>query len=133
ALSRARERCRSAGNIEYSRLDLFDDALPQDLDLIVCSEVLYELADRDALKRVAVRLAAALAPGGHLLGAHAFVLKDDPLHTGYDWQGPLGGKVIAETLPATPGLALERSLRAGLYCIDLFRRLHPGEAPPVPS
>jgi peptidoglycan/xylan/chitin deacetylase (PgdA/CDA1 family) len=107
--------------------------LPRDLDLIVCSEVLYELADRDALKRVAVRLAAALAPGGHLLGAHAFVLKDDPLHTGYDWQGPFGGKVIAETLAATPGLALERSLRAGLYCIDLFRRLHPGEAPPVPS
>jgi peptidoglycan/xylan/chitin deacetylase (PgdA/CDA1 family) len=132
ALERARQRCRDAGNVEYRRLDLFDDQLPQGLDLIVCSEVLYDLKDRAELQRVAARLAAALAPGGHLLGAHAFVLKDDPDHTGYDWDSAFGARVIAETLAATPGLALERSLQAGLYRVDLFRRLRPGEAAAEP-
>ena len=97
ALQRARQRCHAHGNVDWRRLDLFDDALPDGLDLIVCSEVLYDLADRDALARVAKRLAAALAPGGHLLSAHAFVLKDEPGHTGYDWDAAFGAKVIAES------------------------------------
>lgn len=133
ALARAQERCSAAGNIDYHRLDLFDDPLPQDLDLIVCSEVLYDLPDRAALERVATRLAVALAPGGHLLTAHAHVLKDDPGSTGYDWKSAFGAKVIAETLGSAPGLALERSLDAGLYRIDLYRRLRPGEASPPPN
>jgi peptidoglycan/xylan/chitin deacetylase (PgdA/CDA1 family)/SAM-dependent methyltransferase len=133
ALTRARQRCRAADNIDYRRLDMFDEPLPQDLDLIVCSEVLYDLADRAELARVAARLAAALAPGGRLLTAHAHVLKDDPASTGYDWESAFGAKVIAETLGGTPGLALERSLQAGLYRVDLFRRLQPGEAAPPPD
>jgi len=124
ALQRARQRCHTHGNIDWRRLDLFDDALPDGLDLIVCSEVLYDLADREALARVAKRLAAALVPGGHLLSAHAFVLKDEPSHTGYDWDTAFGAKVIAETLSTTPGLALERSLQNELYRVDLFRRLN---------
>ena len=123
ALQRARQRCRAHDNVDWRRLDLFDDALPEGLDLIVCSEVLYDLADRDALARLAKRLAAALAPGGHLLSAHAFVLKDEPGHTGYDWDAAFGAKAIAETLAATPGLALERSVQNELYRVDLFRRL----------
>lgn len=132
ALQRARRRCSSHGNVEWRRLDLFDDPLPDGLDLIVCSEVLYNLADRTALARVAQRLAASLAPGGHLLCAHAFVLKDDPARTGFDWNATFGAKVIAETLSATPGLALERSLHDELYRINLFRRLAAGEISPVP-
>ena len=132
ALGRARKRCSHAGHIEYRRLDLFDDPLPGDLDLVVCSEVLYDLAGRGELERVAARLAATLAPGGHLLAAHAFVLKDDPAHTGYDWDCAFGAKAIADVLAATPGLALERSLEAGLYRIDLFRRLRAGEPAPQP-
>ncbi|MBI2737330.1 MAG: glycosyltransferase [Rhodospirillales bacterium] len=132
ALARAKHRCRAADNIDYRRLDLFDDPLPQGLDLIVCSEVLYDLGGRAELVRVAERLAAALAPGGHLLSAHAHVLKDDPGRTGYDWESAFGAELIAETLGGTPGLALERSLQAGLYRIDLFRRLQAGEAAPAP-
>jgi peptidoglycan/xylan/chitin deacetylase (PgdA/CDA1 family) len=132
ALARAKHRCRAADNIDYRRLDLFDDPLPRNLDLVVCSEVLYDLADRSELDRVAARLAAALAPGGHLLSAHAHVLKDDPSRTGYDWESAFGAETIAKALGGTPGLALERSLQAGLYRIDLFRRLQPGEAAPRP-
>lgn len=132
ALARAKQRCRAANNIDYCRLDMFDDQLPQGLDLIVCSEVLYDLADRTALERVAARLATALKPGGHLLATHAHVLKDDPGRTGYDWESAFGAEVIAETLGGTPGLALERSLQAGLYRVDLFRRLKPSEAAPTP-
>jgi peptidoglycan/xylan/chitin deacetylase (PgdA/CDA1 family) len=132
ALDRAQRRCVAQSNVEYRRLDLFDDALPRDLDLVVCSEVLYDLADRRELARVAARLADSLVPGGHLLSAHAFVLKDEPGRTGYDWDSPFGAKVIAETLAATPGLALVRSLQTDLYRVDLLRRLRPGEAPPAP-
>ena len=38
ALARAKQRCRAADNVDYRRLDMFDDPLPQDLDLIVCSK-----------------------------------------------------------------------------------------------
>ncbi len=131
ALDRARARCRAHDNIDYRRLDLFDDALPADLDLVVCSEVLYDLADRTELARVCHRLTSMLAPGGHLLAAHAHVLKDDPTRTGFDWDSPFGATVIADTLAATPGLALERSMQSDLYRIDLFRRLSDGELPPV--
>ncbi|MFI5000689.1 MAG: glycosyltransferase [Reyranellales bacterium] len=132
ALRRARQRCREIGNVDFRRLDFFDEELPTNLDLIVCSEVLYYLADRAGLVRVAAKLAAALAPGGHLLAAHGKELKDDPASTGFDWDGPFGGKAIAEALSATPGLALERSLETDLYRIDLFRRLTAHEMPPVP-
>ena len=132
ALARARQRCRAFGNVEYVGLDLFEDPLPQGLDLVVCSEVLYDLANREELARVASRLVATLAPGGHLLSAHAFVLKDDPAHTGYDWDAAFGAKAIAETLSTTPGLALERSLQNELYRVDLFRRLDAHEEAPAP-
>ncbi len=127
ALQRARDRCRSQANVEFQQLDLAVDPLPQELDLIVCSEVLYYLADEADLERVAQRLAAALRPGGHLLTAHAFVLKDDLSRTGFDWENPWGAKTIARVLSAVPGLALERSLCTELYRIDRFVRLAAGQ------
>ena len=130
ALARARQRGAQFGNIDYRCMDFFDEDLPGNLDLLVCSEVLYYLADRRDLARVAIKLAGALAPGGRLIAAHAKELKDDPASTGFDWDGPFGGEVIAKELAATPGLALERSLVTELYRIDLFRRLGPGEAAP---
>lgn len=122
ALQRARARCAGRGSIEYRRLDFFDEALPGDLDLLVCSEVLYDLKDKAALERIAAKLAAALRPGGHLLSAHAYLLRDDPSRTGFDWDAPFGGAVIAQTFATTPGLALVRSLRTELYRIDLLRK-----------
>jgi peptidoglycan/xylan/chitin deacetylase (PgdA/CDA1 family) len=132
ALERARQRCHDSTNVEYRRLDLFDDPLPDGLDLVVCSEVLYDLADRRELVRVAARLAAMLAPGGHLLCAHACVLKDDREQSGYDWESRFGAKAIAEALSAMPGLSLERSLQTELYRIDLFRRVGADEAAQPP-
>ena len=132
ALERARERCRPFDNVDWRQLDFFDDELPRDLDLLVCCEALYYLSDRTELARVSTKLAGALAPGGHLLLAHGKELADDPSSTGFDWEGPFGAKVIAETLGATPGLALERALETELYRIDLFRRLRDGETPAAP-
>ena len=123
ALQRARDRCRAQNNIEFRQIDLAIDPLPGELDLIVCSEVLYYLPDEGDLKRVAQRLAAALRPGGHLLIAHAFVLKEDLSRTGFDWEHPWGAKTIARVLSAVPGLALDRSLCTELYRIDRFVRV----------
>lgn len=133
AVQRARQRCRDQTNIEFGVLDLSSDDLPQGLDLIVCSEVLYYLDDVAELRRVAGKLVSALAPGGSLVTAHAFILRDDMERTAFDWDNPFGAAVIADTLACTPGLALERSLQSELYRIDRFRKLAPGETAGRPS
>ena len=133
ALERARDRCRLQGNIEFRQLNLAVDPLPDALDLIVCSEVLYFLDDEAELERVAQRLTAALKPGGHILAAHAFVLTDDPSRTGFDWANPWGAKTITRVFSAVPGLALERSLCTELYRIDRFVRLEAGQHPFDPT
>lgn len=95
ALTRAHERCGAHANVELRRLDLLADALPEAQDLIVCSEVLYYIDDPQALRRTAQKIAAALAPGGHLITAHAYVLQDDPTRTGFDWGHRWGASTIS--------------------------------------
>jgi peptidoglycan/xylan/chitin deacetylase (PgdA/CDA1 family) len=132
ALDRAQARCASVSNIAFKRLDLAADPLPKGFDLIVCSEVLYFLSGRDELVSVCSRLKDSLAPGGRLLSAHAFVLKDDQSRTAFDWEGPYGAAVISDTMSRTPELALEASIETELYRIDLFRRFPPDERPAPP-
>jgi peptidoglycan/xylan/chitin deacetylase (PgdA/CDA1 family) len=122
ALLRAAERCRDLSDIAFRRLDLEVDPLPAALDLIVCSEVLYYVADEATLRRVAERLRDALGPGGHLVMAHAFVLADEPDRTGLDCDHPFGATTIAHVFAATPGLVSERALATSLYRVDRFRR-----------
>lgn len=132
AVERARARCSALGNVEVRQLDLIADPLPEGLDLIVCSEVLYFLKGTDQLAEVAARFAAALKPGGRILAAHAFVLQEDKTRTGFDWPNPFGVETIAQVIGATPGLVLERSLATELYRIDRFMRIEPGVEPLAP-
>jgi peptidoglycan/xylan/chitin deacetylase (PgdA/CDA1 family)/SAM-dependent methyltransferase len=122
ALERARFRCRSHANIQFRCLDLIDDEIPGNVDLIVCSEVLYFLEDVDMLRRISKKLMRALSPGGCLITAHSFVLADDPDQTGFDWDNPFGAKVIEQVLSATSGLRKEKSIVTELYRIDLYRK-----------
>jgi peptidoglycan/xylan/chitin deacetylase (PgdA/CDA1 family)/protein-L-isoaspartate O-methyltransferase len=128
ALARAHARCAAFKNVQFRRLDLAHDPLPADLDLIVCSEVLYYLADKRQLEAVAHRLARALRTGGHLVMAHAFVLQDDLSRTGFDWGNRWGAKTIAEVFATVPGLALDRSLQTQLYRVDRYVRVTPSQA-----
>ncbi|WP_150290578.1 trifunctional glycosyltransferase/class I SAM-dependent methyltransferase/polysaccharide deacetylase [Sphingobium estronivorans] len=132
AVTRARARCEGRGNVDFAVLDLSRDPLPQDMDLIVCSEVLYYLDDVAELRAVAARLAAALAPGGVIVTAHAHMIGDDRDRTGFDWANPFGVKVIAQVLEDMPGLILERSIQTELYRVDRFRRVAEGEASAAP-
>lgn len=122
ALARARERCRGIANIMFQQLDLIAEEIPAGQNLIVCSEVLYFLDKADDLSLIATKLRDALVPGGRLLMAHAFLLKDDMSATGFDWEQDYGGKVIHATFAATPGLVLERSIVTELYRVDCFKR-----------
>lgn len=133
ALQRAAAAC-PAPNVRFELLDLVRDALPDQCDLIVCSEVLYFLEDLATLRAVGEKLAAALAPGGHLLMAHANLQVDDPGLSGFDWDLPYGARVIGETLAAISSLQPVRELRTDAYRVQLFRRRAPGAAddpPPV--
>ncbi|MFD2055512.1 glycosyltransferase [Mesorhizobium calcicola] len=126
AIGRARARCSDQPNVEFGVLDFSADTLPGEMDLIVCSEVLYYLDDLAELRRVAKKFVEALAPGGSFISAHAFVLGDNVERTGFDWN-TFGAKVISETLAATEGLVLEQSIQTELYSIDRFRRLSPDD------
>ncbi|MCP5432741.1 MAG: glycosyltransferase [Alphaproteobacteria bacterium] len=132
ALDRARAQCGGSPNVEFRRLDLVADELPGPLDALFCSEVLYYLSGVDELACVAGKLAAALKPGGVLVAAHAYVLKDDPSRTGFDWQNPFGARRIHEVLAATPGLALDAAIETELYRIDRFVRIAEGHPVPEP-
>lgn len=131
AIERARARCSDQPNVEFSVLDFAADTLPGEMDLIFCSEVLYYLDDLAELRRIAKKFAAALAPGGSFISAHAFVLRDNVEKTGFDWN-TFGAQAISETLAATEGLVLEQSIQTELYRIDRFRRLSPDDVATEP-
>lgn len=122
ALDRARERCGRLENVEYVQLDIGAGELAERFDLIVCSELLYYLADRAELDRVAAALARALRPGGRLVAAHAHVVSDQPGRPGFAWDVPFGARTIGAALRNAGGLELERELRTPFYRIQRFRR-----------
>jgi len=121
ALERAAIRCRGLGNVTFRHLDLVADELPGVFDLLVVSEVLYYVGDREALRAIARKMAGALTPGGHLVTAHAHVLADDADRTGFDWDVPFGARVIVDELSSVPGLRLVKELRTPLYRIACFQ------------
>jgi peptidoglycan/xylan/chitin deacetylase (PgdA/CDA1 family)/SAM-dependent methyltransferase len=122
ALDRAAERCASLENVRFVQLDVTADPLPGRFDLIVCSEVLYYVGDKEDLWTVAGKLADALEPGGHLLTSHPHLVVDEPDRAGFDWDHPFGAKVIGETIASVPSLHLAKELRTPLYRIQLFQR-----------
>lgn len=111
----------AGGRVETRVLDFIRDPLPGDQDLIVCSEVLYYLPDRERLGIVAGNLARALAPGGHLVTAHARLAVEEDGGSGFDWPHPFGVRTIAAAIAATPGLRHLRRWEAEMYAIDLFQ------------
>lgn len=122
AIARARARCRELGNVRFQVLNLAHDPLPQRADLILCSEVLFYLPP-EMLRPVAAKIAASLAPGGHLLLAHGNLISDDRTRTGFDWGHPFGAKTIGKVFGEIADLALLRELRTPLFTVQLFGRI----------
>jgi glycosyltransferase involved in cell wall biosynthesis/peptidoglycan/xylan/chitin deacetylase (PgdA/CDA1 family) len=122
ALKRARTRCASLRNVSFAKLDLTADPIPGNNDVVICSEVLYYLTNREQLAWVVGRLRDALREGGRLVSAHYNLLSDDLTCTGFDWDQSYGGKVIHEHMAADAQLVLERSIVTDLYRVDCFRR-----------
>ena len=121
AIARARARCADLENVDFRVANLATDKLPADLDLILCSEVLFYLSF-DVLRRVAPTIAAALNPGGHLLLAHGNLITDDKTRTGFDWGHPFGATTIGKVFGALDELVLAQELRTPLFTVQLFRR-----------
>lgn len=126
ALERAAARCADHDNITFQQLDLRNDAIPGQLDLLVCSECLYFLDDPAELAAVVARFTAALKPGGRFLTAHARLLVDEPDGVGFDWDHAFGAQRMSEIFAADPGLALVAEIVTDLYMIQLFERRSPG-------
>ncbi len=124
AVERARIRCKDIENVSFSVLDLLNDPLPQDLDLIVCSEVLYYFEEADDLALIADRIAAALRPGGHLVMTHAYLKTDaeTPRDIGFDWGHRFGARSIGAIFAQARGLVPKNEFRSDLYAITVYRR-----------
>jgi peptidoglycan/xylan/chitin deacetylase (PgdA/CDA1 family) len=127
ALARAQNRCADCANVSFRLLDIVADDIPGRQTLIICSEVLYYL-EQERLAPIAEKLRDALEPGGRLVMANSFVLKDDMSSTGFDWEH-YGGKVVHETFATISGLTLERSIITELYRIDCFKKCEAQEIP----
>ena len=125
ALERAAERCAEHANIEFRQVDLRDEKFPQDLDLLVCSEVLYFVESEPDLKDVARRFADALNPGGLLVMAHANLVVDDPHLTGFEWEHEFGARRIGEIIATEPKLRHVSTSMSELYRIHVFERRGP--------
>jgi len=122
AIKRARVRCKQFDNVKFQVLDFIKGPLPSNLDLILCSEVLFYLP-REILDGVAAMLAASIKLGGHILLAHGNLITDEPNKTGFDWGHPFGAKTIGDVFRAAGQLALVKELRTPLYTVHLFRRV----------
>lgn len=133
ALERARLRCRKYANVDFVQLDLSQDKFPSGMDLVVCSEVLYYLADEAELEMVVGRLVNALRPGGYLITAHSFVLKDNMERTGFDWDNAFGAETIVRVMEKTSEIALDASIQTELYRIDRYKRVDRAERKPTPQ
>lgn len=139
ALERAVRRCAALDNIHFLRLDFTKDRLPGRFDLIVCSEVLYYVGEREQLEAVARELAAALRPGGSIILTHANLVVDEPDQPGFDWDHPFGARVIGDAFNRIDSLAFVKELRLPLYRVQLFTQCgdvdaslqyHPQQKPP---
>lgn len=113
ALDQARARCRHLPQVGFARLAVPGDWPAGRFDLILLSEVLYYL-DAGDLARLAVHVAAALAPGGEALLVH--------------WTGatdyPLSGDEAAEAFIAAlaPVAPLGHRARTARYRLDRLHR-----------
>lgn len=124
ALNRAKEKCEGAGlgNVRFEQLDFFNNPLPGEFDLIVCSEVLYEAKTRKALEGIARNIATHLAPGGALVSAHIIEVTEERHRSGFDWGGVFGSKSITDALLGTGLLQLEEEIETELYRVQRYRR-----------
>jgi peptidoglycan/xylan/chitin deacetylase (PgdA/CDA1 family)/SAM-dependent methyltransferase len=122
ALARAAERCAEHTNVSFLALDLSSAEIPGGQNVIVCSEILYYLADREVLDDAAKRIAASLVPGGHLVMAHAHLLIDDPGVPGFDWGMPFGAQTFSRVMVESAGLRLEERAQTPYYRIERYRR-----------
>lgn len=132
ALARAKERVGPRANVSFAECDLFRDPLPAGpFDLVVCSEVLYYAADAATLSATAAKMAAALAPGGRIVLAHANLITDDPSTSGFDWGHAFGARAIGEAFASAPGLSLAHEIRTPLYRIQAFDKAAAAASPVI--
>ncbi|WP_017299502.1 trifunctional glycosyltransferase/class I SAM-dependent methyltransferase/polysaccharide deacetylase [Nodosilinea nodulosa] len=122
AVDRTAQRCAQFSHIQFKQLDMAIDPLPESLQLIVCSEVLYYMDGWGALENFAQKAVNALEPGGYFLTAHAHLVVDEPDRTGYNWDHPFGAKGISDTFMKVKNLRLVKEIRTPLYRIQLYQK-----------
>ncbi|PDT32146.1 glycosyl transferase family 2 [Rhizobium sp. L9] len=112
--------------VAYRQLDLLRDELGGPYDLIVCSEVLYYLENREKLRQIVDKIAGSLRTGGWFVTAHANLLIDRPNETGFGWPHEFGAIGIGEAFDQHPDLTLSAEAKSPLYRIQRFEKVERG-------
>ncbi len=126
ALKRAAERCQSFPQIQFKHLDIATGNIPQQQDLIVCSEILYYTGNHHALKDALKRMSESLNKEGYLVMAHSNLAWEEFSHMGFNWDVPFGSKGISKAARGTDGLVLVKQFKTPLYRIQLYQKQSAG-------
>lgn len=120
------------GNTERRGLDWLHDELPDGMDLILCSEILYHLGEADDLALLADRIGAALAPGGRLILAHSWLAGDLGRKSGFRWPYRYGAGSIGTVFARSRALDLIEDRVSDFHRVMVFGRRDVRQAPAAP-
>lgn len=125
ALERTRVHCKEFPYITFKCMDLFNDALDEKFDLIVCSEVLYYLDDYNKIKEMMHKMADWLLPDGKVLLAHMRRKKEDGVGFGRSLLGfPSMGAVSVHGIFKEESAPFEivSEIIKDLYIVSVFKK-----------
>ena len=136
ALERARERCRTFGNVSFAEWDLKSDPAPGKFDLIVITDVLGVLGRQRDICGAREKLVGALASGGFLLyGDYIGDVHSRRIHD--SWWGRLlllRPRKILRLIAADPALVEVARRETARHLFVLFqRRTHGPDASHAPT
>jgi O-antigen/teichoic acid export membrane protein/SAM-dependent methyltransferase len=121
ALKRARIAVHGHRNVEFRRMDIFEDGLDRRFDLVVCSEVLYFAENERALDVICRKISGWIDTGGYALLVHMRIAEEST--TG--WVAPdlkFGADSIHERFAKVSGLTPVSQRWEPAYGSALFRR-----------
>jgi SAM-dependent methyltransferase len=112
-------------DIEFLEMDIEKDEPDGLFDLIVCSEVLYYLNEKERIANVRDRFIRWTQPGGHILLAHMRRKTDDDsgFPANFMRYPSIGAKTVHGVFYDSPLLKPIRELKQPFYTVSLYEKI----------
>ncbi len=90
ALIRAKERNSDNSNVQFRTLNVSDDEIPGSWDIILCTEMMYYLGDKEKLFEYFGKVKHALSDDGVFIQSHAKVFHESKVTPAFSWEDNYG-------------------------------------------